>query len=86
MSERSLRECCKNHLGVGPAGYRRVRAMQQMYRALRKGGPGAASFSEVARRHGFCDLGRLAANYRGIYGELPSATLRRASNPGTIAP
>ena len=70
---------------MGPASYRRLRAMQQVYRALRKGDPDAASVSEVARRHGFWGLGRFAAKYRGIYGELPSATLQRASNPGTIA-
>ena len=85
VSERSLRGCCKQHLGIGPASYRRLRAMQQVYRALRKGDPDAASVSEVARRHGFWGLGRFAAKYRGIYGELPSATLKRASNPGTIA-
>jgi AraC-like DNA-binding protein len=85
VSERTLRECCRKHLGMGPASYRHLRAMQQVYRALRKGGPDAASVSEVARQHGFCGLGRFAAKYRAIYGELPSATLQRASNPGTIA-
>jgi AraC-like DNA-binding protein len=78
VSERSLRECCKKHLGMGPSSYRRLRAIQQVYRALRNGSSDAASVSEVARRHGFRDLGRLAANYRDLYGELPSATLRRS--------
>ena len=64
VSERMLRDCCKKHLGVGPSGYRRLRAMQQVYRALRNGAPDALSVSEVARRHGFRDLVRLAATYR----------------------
>ena len=81
VSERMLRDCCKKHLGVGPSGYRRLRAMQQVYRALRNGAPDALSVSEVARRHGFHDLGRLAATYRVLYGELPSGTLRRSSYP-----
>ena len=83
VSERSLRECCKKHLGMGPSGYRRLRAMQQAYRALRSGAPDAASVSAVARRYGFNGVGRLAADYRARYGELPSATLRRSLHPGT---
>jgi AraC-like DNA-binding protein len=46
--------------------------------ALRSGTPGTASVSEVARRYGFRDPGRFATNYRALYGELPSATLRRS--------
>jgi AraC-like DNA-binding protein len=79
VSDRLLRECCKEHLGMGPASYRRLRAMQQVHRALRNGNLYRASVSEVARRHGFHSLGRFATNYRGLYGELPSVTLRRAS-------
>jgi AraC-like DNA-binding protein len=79
VSVRTLRECCKRHLAMGPSSYRRLRAMQLAYRALRNGAPDVASVSEVARRHGFRDLGRFAANYQALYGELPSATLRRSS-------
>ena len=82
VSERSLRDCCKKHLGMGPSSYRRLRAMQQVYRALRSGASDAASVSEVARRYGFRSLGRLAATYRVLYGERPSATLRRSLHPG----
>ena len=77
VSERLLRDCCKQQLGVSPSRYRHLRAMQQVYRALRNGAPDAASVAQVARQYGFRDLGRLAATYRAVYGELPSATLRR---------
>lgn len=77
VSERTLRECCKKHLGMGPSRYRHLRRMQQVHRALRSENPDTASVSGVAGRYGFRDLGRLAANYRALYGELPSATLRR---------
>ena len=77
VSERLLRECCKKHLGIGPSAYRRFRAIQEVHRALRSGSSNAISVSEVARRNGFLGLGRLAGNYRALYGELPSATLRR---------
>ena len=77
VSERLLRDCCKKYLGMGPSRYRHLCAMQKLYRALRSGTPDAASVAQVARRHGFRDLGRLAAAYRAVYGELPSETLRR---------
>jgi AraC-like DNA-binding protein len=77
ISGRMLRECCKNHLGMGPSSYRRLRRMQQVHRALRSEDPRAASVFKVASRYGIRDLGRFAANYRALYGELPSVTLRR---------
>jgi AraC-like DNA-binding protein len=77
VSERTLRECCKKHLGMGPSRYRRLRRMQQVHRALRSSDPRAASVLEVATRYGIRDLGRFATGYRALYGELPSGTLRR---------
>ena len=82
VSNRMLRNLCKEHLGVSPSGYLRLYRMQQVHRALRSGNPDAANVAEVARRCGVRDLGRFAANYRALYGELPSATLRRASSGG----
>ena len=82
VSDRSLRECCKKHLGMGPSSYRRLCGMQHVHRALRSGTPGTGRVSEVARRHGFASPGRFATRYQAVYGELPSTTLRRASNPG----
>jgi AraC-like DNA-binding protein len=79
VSERTLRICCEEQLGMGPTEYVRRGRMQLVHRALRNGNPGAASISAVARRYGFRGLGRFAANYRALFGELPSATLRRGS-------
>jgi AraC-like DNA-binding protein len=77
VSERLLRQCCKQHLGIGPSRYINLRRMQQVRRILRNENPSTASVSEVAKRYGFRDPGRFATNYRALYGELPSATLRR---------
>lgn len=84
ISERLLRACCKQHLRMGPNRYLCLQRMQQVHRALRSGTPGTASVSEVARRYGFRDPGRFATNYRAVYGELPSATLRQASQRTTV--
>ena len=80
-SHRMLRECCKTHLGMGPERYRRLRGMLLVHRALRSGSPDTPSVSELARRYGLRDLSRFGANYRALYGELPSATSRDALHP-----
>jgi hypothetical protein len=43
-----------------------------------------ARVSEVARGCGFADPSRFAVDYRALFGELPSATLRRASVRGIV--
>jgi len=81
-SERLLRECCNRQLGMSPSLYRRRRLLQQLHRALQDACGDVTSVSLVAERYRLRDLGRLAANYRTVYGELPSATLRRGSTRG----
>ena len=79
VSARTLRECCEEQLGMGPTEDVRRRRMQLVHRTLRNGEPDPASVSAVARRYGFRGLGRFAAEYRALFGELPFATLRRGS-------
>jgi AraC-like DNA-binding protein len=77
VSQAMLRGCCNKNLGMDPSNYRRLRGMQRACRALRRENPDTATVSEVARRYGFRDLARFAANYRALYRESPSATLGR---------
>lgn len=80
VSAPMLRKGCAEHLGMSPSSYLRLRRMQQVHRALRSGNPDAASVAEIARRYGVRDLGRFAASYRALYGELPSDTLQRSGS------
>ena len=86
ISPRMLRDFCKKNLGMGPSRYRRLRGMQRARRALRHENPEVASVSAVARRYGFRDLVRFATNYRALYGESPSATLRRPFGKADLIP
>ena len=77
ISERTLRGCCHEHLNMAPNRYFRLRRMQQARRVLRSADPGTVTVAQVAKQHGFRELGRFAAEYRAAFGELPSATLHR---------
>jgi AraC-like DNA-binding protein len=79
VSSRTLQACCHEHLGMGPKHYLLLRRMQLVRRALRQATPGTTSVTEIATVHGFWQLGRFAVEYQSLYGESPSATLRRLS-------
>ncbi len=76
-SMRLLRKCTHQHLNVAPGRYLRLRRLQDVRQALRSADPHSTTVLQVASQHGFHNLGRLVREYRAVYGELPSATLRR---------
>jgi AraC-like DNA-binding protein len=79
VSSRTLRACCQEHLGVGPKRYLLLRRMGLARRALRQTTTDATSVTDIATRYGFWQLGRFAVEYQALFGEAPSATLRRQS-------
>jgi AraC-like DNA-binding protein len=83
VSERALRGCCQEYFGVGPRRYLILRRMHLAYQGLRAADPSSASVTEIATQFGFWELGRFAVEYRRIFGEPPSDTLRQpAPRPG----
>jgi AraC-like DNA-binding protein len=85
LSERTLRYCCEEHLGMGPIRYLWLRRMHLAHSALKRGTPGATTVTAIATGCGFWEMGRFAGAYRKLFGEQPSVTLRRPSD-GRIAP
>jgi AraC-like DNA-binding protein len=79
VSERTLRMCCQEHLGMSPKRYLLLRRMTLARRALRLAEPGATSVTAIGTRYGFWELGRFAVEYQTLFGESPSVTLRRQS-------
>jgi AraC-like DNA-binding protein len=77
VSDRTLRTLCHEHLGMGPTRYLWLRRMHMARRALRTADPAAATVTEIATNYGFWGFGRFAVAYRSLFGESPSATLRR---------
>jgi len=76
-SERTLRACCHKHLGMGPKRYLRVLRMNMFRKALQESTTATATVTEIATSFGFWQFGRLAAEYKALFGEAPSATLQR---------
>ena len=81
VSDRTLRSCCAEFLGMSPIRYVLLRRLRGVRSALRAGNPDTVKVAEVAHRFGFVQLGRFAGAYHAIFGETPSTTLQRS--PGT---
>ena len=77
VSERTLRLCCQEQLGMGPHRYLWIRRMILAHRALVLADATTKTVTEIANDHGFGELGRFAVAYRTLFGESPLVTLRR---------
>jgi AraC-like DNA-binding protein len=64
-------------MGVGPVRYLWLRRMHLARQALLHGDPASDSVTEIATTYGFWELGRFSVEYRTLFGESPSGTLRR---------
>ena len=77
VSERTLRACCQEYLGMGPKHYLQLRRLHLVRRTLLQSAPGSATVTDIATRYGFWQFGRLAVEYKALFGESPSVTLSR---------
>ncbi len=78
VPERTLRLYCADRLGMSPHRYLWLRRMHQARRELALADASKTMVTEVATQHGFWELGRFSVEYRQLFGEAPSTTLRRS--------
>lgn len=82
VSQRTLEYAFKERIGLSPKAFIRIRRYHHMRRLLIDPGP-TVSVRDCAMRAGLFELGRVAAEYRALFGELPSRTLAISSRAGT---
>jgi AraC-like DNA-binding protein len=76
-SVRSLTVCCQEYLGMGPKRYLLLRRMHLAKQALIEANASVSTVTDIATRHGFWQFGRFSVQYKSLFGESPSVTLRR---------
>ncbi|MDP3519432.1 MAG: helix-turn-helix domain-containing protein [Hydrogenophaga sp.] len=75
-SKRKLNYCFQDVLGTTPIKYLRSLRLNSARRGLRQAAPGV-TIQDIASHWGFWHLSQFAQDYRRLFGELPSETLRK---------
>jgi AraC-like DNA-binding protein len=77
VPERTLRGYCYKYLGTGPTHYLWLKRMDLVHRELLSADAKGMTVTKIATAHSFYELGRFSVDYRVLFGESPSETLRR---------
>lgn len=80
VSERTLRNIFHEFFGVGPMRLLKVRQLREIRAALLRADPQRDTVTRIAARYGIWDFSLFARNYKALFGESPSRTLRTPPN------
>lgn len=76
-SQRSLQYGFQDMLGMGPMAFVKVQRLHGIRRALLYANPKPQTVANIAQQWGFFSLGHFSRDYKNLFGESPSQTLRR---------
>ena len=76
VSERTLRTTFNEYFGVGPIRLLKMRQLREIRAALLVSDPAQETVASIAGRFGVWDFSLFARNYKRLFGESPSQTLR----------
>lgn len=77
VSRRTIQYCFQEVLNTNPVQYLRAVRLNSVRRELREANPATQQVQDIAARWGFWHLSHFARDYRTMFGELPSDTLRK---------
>jgi len=76
-SQRSLYYAFHQVFGLPPMEYLKVLRLNQVHRLLRRSDPQSTQVSAIALRFGFWHRSQFTKDYKAMFGETPSITLRK---------
>lgn len=77
ISERPLNYGFQEVFGVSPIAYLKTLRLQAVRTQLQQADPATTAIADIAKRFGFQSLGHFSRDYKTMFGELPSKTLKR---------
>ena len=77
VSRRTIQYCFQEVLSTNPVQYLRAIRLNSVRRELREANAATMQVQDIAARWGFWHLSHFARDYRAMFGELPSDTLRK---------
>lgn len=84
VSRRTLQNAFHDVVGMSPAAYLRMLRLNGVRRMLRDNASRVASVQDAAAEWGFWHMSQFACDYKRMFGELPSESLRRSSDPAIL--
>jgi len=83
VSERTLEYAFRERFGQSPKTFTLTHRLNNVRKMLRYADPDVDRIYEIAGHHGFLHMGQFTSDYKRLFGELPSETLRRSKNQGS---
>jgi AraC family ethanolamine operon transcriptional activator len=81
VNRRTLQNAFHNAVGMSPVAYLRAIRLNGLRRTLRNSTSPVVTVQDAAAEWGFWHLSQLASDYKRMFGELPSESLRQRIEP-----
>ena len=86
VNPRTLHKAFIKIMGVPPSNFFQKRRLSRAYQILVDADPREFRVTDIAMQLGFSELGRFSMQYRGLFGESPSETIRRFRKHTIVVP
>lgn len=77
INKRTLERAFLEKYEMTPKSYLQSLRLNDAYKTLLQSDPKTTKVTDIALSHGFCHMSQFATDYRKMFGELPSTTLKR---------